>query len=141
MQGHGPGFVIIVVVAAALRRSRREVRPAPALGGRRRRGPRPRRRRGDLFGVTQSALVRVGLASFQSLLALDPGLGLAPGHLRLPFQTLGRVRGRRRVARGLVPELLGLLAPGVGVAARVALLLLEEGDLPPQRFGEAALGF
>jgi len=45
------------------------------------------------------------------------------------------------VARGLVPELLGLLAPGVGVAARVALLLLEEGDLPPQRFGEAALGF
>ena len=85
--------------------------------------------------------MRVGLAPLEGLLALDPGLGLAPGHFCFPFQTLGRVRGRRRVARGLVPELLGLLAPGVGVAARVALLLLEEGDLSPQRFGEAALGF
>ena len=81
----GPGFVVVVVVAAALRRSRREVRPAPALRRRRRRGPRPRRRRGDLFSITQSALVRVGLAPFQGLLALDPGLGLAPGHLRLAF--------------------------------------------------------
>ena len=42
--------------------------------------------------------------------------------------------------RGLVPQFLGFLAPGVGVAPRVALLLLEEGDFSPQGFGEAALG-
>ena len=84
MQGHGPGFVIIIVVAAARRARRREcVRRRPfdddADEG---------HDRGDgaaICSASPSALVRVGLAPLQGLLALDPGLGLAPGHLRLAF--------------------------------------------------------